>query len=72
MPQLPLTSPGVGRRGRLAPRVSLCIIFIFLVVALLSGCWADVQSVDPGLQGEYGSTPELTRHPTGTPPHHKS
>jgi hypothetical protein len=44
---------------------SICIFILFS--ALLSACRADVQSIDPGLQGEYGSTPELTRHPTGTP-----
>ncbi|ELR16527.1 protein kinase domain containing protein [Acanthamoeba castellanii str. Neff] len=42
---------------------SICIFILFS--ALLSACRADVQSIDPGLQGEYGSTPELTRHPTG-------
>lgn len=58
---------GVRESDLVLPKAvpTICIFFI-LLSALLSACRADVQSIDPGLQGEYGSTPELTRHPTGT------
>ena len=58
---------GVRESDLVLPKAvpTICIFFI-LFSALLSACRADVQSIDPGLQGEYGSTPELTRHPTGT------